>query len=82
MANESYGYGDSENCSPELVSSCSEAGCHFELAVLHCNKDEGVSGKENNLKWQWVVVISSGKANSRAVCMGKRIHVPRKSGCC
>ena len=39
-ANESYGYGDSEKCSPEMVSSSSEAGYHFELAVSQSSRDD------------------------------------------
>ena len=59
----------------------SEAGVHFMSTVPCSSRDAGVAGGKSNLKCQWVVRMSSEMVDSRAVCMGKRIHVPQKSKC-
>ncbi len=81
VANVSYGYGEVISRSPEVVLSSREAGWHFMLAAPCSSREEEAAGGKNNLKFQWMVRMSSGIAHSRAVYMGKRIHVPRKSKC-
>ena len=81
VGNESYGYGGQISRSPEVVLPLSEAGVHFTSTVPCSSREEGAAGGKNNLKSQWVIRTSSGMVHSRAVYMGKRIHVPRKSRC-
>ena len=82
MANESGGCWEEIPRSPEVVLPFSEAGVHFMLTKPCSSRKEGVAGSKNNLKCRWVVRVSSGMASSRAAFMGKRIHVPRRLGCC
>ena len=82
VANESCGYGKVISRSPEVVLPSSEVGVHFISTVPRFSREEGVAGGKNNLKCQWVVKMSSGLARWRAESKGKRIHVPRRLGCC
>ena len=66
VTNESNGCGDSEKCSPEVALSPTEAACHFMLTVPRSSRREGAAGVKNNLKFQWVVGMSSGMAHSTA----------------
>ena len=72
------GCGEEIPRSPEVVLPFSEAGVHFMLTKPCSSREEGVAGNKNNLKYQWVVEMSSGMAHSRVVFMGKRFHVPRR----
>ena len=78
VVNKSPGRGDSKTLSPEALLPSSKAGWHFKSATPHSSRDKGVAGIRSNLKCQWVVGMSSGMTHSRAVSMGKRIHVPRR----
>ena len=82
VANESCGYGEVTSRSPEMVLPSSEMGVHFISTVPRFSREEGVVGGKSDLKYQWVVRMSSGMARSRAKSMGKRIHVPRRLEYC
>ena len=82
VANESYGCGEQISRSPEVVLPSSEVGVHFIPTVPRFSREEGVADGKNDLKYQWLVRMSSGMAHSRAESMGKRIHVPRRLECC
>ena len=79
VANRSPRRGGLETRSPEVVLSSSKAGCHFNSVTSHSSRDKGVAGSKSNLKCQRLVRMISGMADSRAVSMGKRNHVPGRS---